>query len=83
MASSFLKKKAEEQAKRIDKQYGATAYGGSSSRTSSGGKTGTVKYSPMNYCKIIIDNSSDFSSDLVDAAKALYLYYVEAVKYFS
>lgn len=30
MASSFLKKKAEEQAKKIDQQYGESAYGGSS-----------------------------------------------------
>lgn len=29
MASSFLKKKAEEQAKKIDEQYGQNAYGGS------------------------------------------------------
>ena len=29
MASSFLKKKAEEQAKKIDAQYGQNAYGGS------------------------------------------------------
>lgn len=36
MASSFLRKKAEEQAKRIDEQYGATAYGGSSYRKASG-----------------------------------------------
>ena len=30
MASSFLKKKAEAQAKKIDEKYGESAYGGSS-----------------------------------------------------
>ena len=30
MASSFLKRKAEEQAKKVDERYGAAAYGGSS-----------------------------------------------------
>ncbi len=36
MASSFLKRKAEEQAKRVEKEYGASVNGGSNSLKSSG-----------------------------------------------
>ena len=48
---------------------------------SAGGKSGTVRFSPMNYCYNVLNNSS-YDAKLQNVVKALYLYYQGATAYF-
>ena len=48
---------------------------------SAGGKSGTVRFSPMNYCYNVLNGGSD-DAKLQNVVKALYLYYQGANAYF-
>ena len=41
----------------------------------------TVEYNPLAYCCYILEEAA-YDADLKDVCRSLYLYYVEAVKYF-